>query len=560
MTGDNAPAAGAQTTPTSIPLQLCIGGLDKSRTSELDIAVREHTERLPAFAAAGATSHETYVRWNMIEPERGKFDFTFFDRLLEIREKNNIRWVPFLIAGSAYTLPPWFYKGPDHSGYVCLEHGEQSDIQSLWNPRLRPHVQRVIENFCKHYAGDRRIESVLLGITGNYGESIYPASGLDWTADAHGPYHTHYGWWAGDKDAVASFRKYAAKQYPDLKALNRDWGTTFTAVTEMKPRLPQDWPTSAARQHQSLWYLDSMNEWADFWMRTAKKELPDTDVYLVVGGHAPPHHGFDISAQAELAARAGCGLRVTNESDSYKDNYAITRMVVSACRLYGTFFSIEPAGLVTEKGIAARVFNASASGAKNLHWYDGNLFTSAPSEQKWAECRRYATQRDPVLDVAVFYPRRWMNLRADPELIGMYDDFVRLRNAFDYDYIDERMIESGRIKPGTYKALFLRDDFVEDEVTSRAIEKVKQSGIAKEIITFRKWQLQSPKDTEMLADFSRRVHPEDDFTTGLYFSRFKDGSLLFLNQRDTPVDLSKTHPRMVKVRTMVEPYSIAEVR
>jgi len=116
------------------------------------------------------------------------------------------KWVPFLICGSPYSLPDWYYKKPGAQGYVCLEHGEESDVQSLWNPAMREHVAGFIKAFCDHYRDSGIIESILLGVTGNYGEAIYPVTGNDWTADVHGAYHTHPGFWAGDRYAVASFR------------------------------------------------------------------------------------------------------------------------------------------------------------------------------------------------------------------------------------------------------------------------------------------------------------------------------------------------------------------
>lgn len=546
---------------TSSPLEVCIGGLDKSRVTELPNAVKEHRDRLPAFVVAGATSHESYVRWSMIEPELRKFDFGFFDTLLAEHEKAGIRWVPFLIAGPAYTLPDWFYRGQDDRGYICLEHNERCDIQSLWSPRLRPHISRVVRAFGSQYNGDKRLESVLLGITGNYGESIYPASFMDWTQDLHGNYHSHPGWWAGDPSAIESWQEYLRKELREISGVNNVFGTTYTAFSDAKPRLPKDWPTSVALQHQTLWYQRSMDDWAKFWMQEAKAALPQTEVYLVVGGHAPNYQGMDISSQAEIAARLGCGLRVTNEADNYGLNFSITRMVASACRLYGTFFSIEPAGLVTEKGIAARIFNSSSSGAKNLHWYDANLFTSAPSEMKWKELRLLAKKRDPIIDVAVFYPRRWMNVRDDTELGPMYEDFGGLRNAFDYDFVDERMILSGKIKPGQYKALVVREDFVEDEVATRALAMMTAMLPPSQVFRFKAGDADahSTGSAARVAEMAKRVKPQDDFAEKVYFSRFKDGTMLFLNQREEAVDLSKTHPRMIKQSTRVEPFSMVEI-
>ena len=133
--------------------------------------------------------------------------------------------MPFLICGSAYSLPDWYYKKPGSQGYVCLEHGEQCDVESLWNPNFRPHVQRFIKAFCEHYRDSGVIESVLLGVSGNYGEAIYPVSGNDWTAKPHGNYHSHPGYWAGDPYAVKDFRAAMQQKYSQIDDLNKQIAT-----------------------------------------------------------------------------------------------------------------------------------------------------------------------------------------------------------------------------------------------------------------------------------------------------------------------------------------------
>jgi hypothetical protein len=549
------PAAAA-----AMPLQVCVGGLDRARVSELTTCVLESREALPRYASAGATSHEAYVRWSMIEPERGRFDYSYFDELLKLHKEAGIRWVPFLIAGPAYTLPQWFIGSPDDSGYVCLEHRERSMIQSLWNPRLRPHIQRVLRDFGKHYDGNPQVESVLLGITGNYGESIYPASGLDWTQDLNGPYHTHGGWWAADPDAIKSFQEYARKHYATIDALNKDWQTTVSSFAALEPALPKDRQSTTARMHLTRWYQESMNEWADFWMREAHGAMPRTDVYLVVGGHAADYLGLDISAQTKLAAARGCGIRMTNEGDDYGQNFACTRMVASACRLYGTFFSYEPAGTVTEVGVAGRVFNSAASGARCLHWYDGNLWTSPPTLAKWNKYRKFAIQGQPVIDVAVFYPRQWMNVRGDDHLGPMYADFAALRNATDYDYLDEQMIgELMKRKDNPFRYLIVRRDFADEKPAARLLEKLASWKGGPKLLHFDRGEVTGPTSATVLRRISETVHPNDGFAPGVYFTRFKDGRILFLNHSAQEVDLSKTHPRMVSQPTVVESYGLAQV-
>ncbi|MGI8905670.1 MAG: beta-galactosidase [Candidatus Sumerlaeaceae bacterium] len=546
---------------TSVPMQLCFGGGDHPTTGDVERKIEAEREFVKYLQRGKATSHETYVRWSMIEPAKGTFDFKFQDAILAVDQAAGLKWVPFIVLSPAYTLPDWFYHGPEDVGYVCLEHGKRSDIQTLWNPHLRPHIKRAYAAFGKHYAKNKSLESVLLGVSGNYGETLVPASNLDWTQDLHGPYHTHVGWWVGDDYAVADFRKRAIQEYKTVKALNRAWGTTFSKETDIRTQLPPQWPTTAARQFQAEWMLDSMTEYADFCMKTAKAALPKTDVYLVVGGHAPSYHGLDITAQTEAAAKRDCGIRITNEADPFQLNFPITRMVSSACRFYGTFFSYEPAGAISYKGVATRSFNATASGAKCLHWYENNVRETTRALEVWDRCRPLMRQREPVIDVAVFYPRRWMNLQGDEELVYMYQDFGAVRAATDYDFLDERLLNtfsSGKLKP--YKYLLVREDTVADEISSRAVTRFLRRKDAPKGIFFMRGQPQAPDAHGWLQGIAKTVHPNDDYTSGIYHARFTDGSLLFLSELDVEADLSKTHPQMVKNTTVLRPREMLEVR
>lgn len=156
--------------------QVTIGGFDIGTAEELPGVLEKLKQQLPRMKAAGVTSHETYVRWNLVEKTPGKFDFSLYDQIAKLDESFGIKWVPFLIIGPGYAIPDWFHSSEDSVKYVCLEHGEQSSVESLWNPHLRGRVSRFIKEFADHYKPMGVIESVLLGITGNYGEAIYPAT------------------------------------------------------------------------------------------------------------------------------------------------------------------------------------------------------------------------------------------------------------------------------------------------------------------------------------------------------------------------------------------------
>ena len=60
---------------------------------------------------------------------------------------NDLKWVPFLILGPAYSTPDWFSAGKDHYPCRCLEHGFDNQVESRWNPNLPKWIDRFIAEF-----------------------------------------------------------------------------------------------------------------------------------------------------------------------------------------------------------------------------------------------------------------------------------------------------------------------------------------------------------------------------------------------------------------------------
>lgn len=423
------------------------------------------------YRRLGVTSIESYVTWESCEGKgKDQWDWSRWDTQVRNLKKTRLKWVPFLILSPAYSTPNWFRESSDHVPCACLEHGTKSKIESLWNPNLPKYIDRFIGEFAKRYKNAGVIESVLLGIQGDFGEAIYSVTGGGWTFNIPGEYHNHPGFWCNDPYALTSFREWLSNRYSTVNALNTAWGTSFTSFNAA------DFPVRGEAQikafRQSLvsgsatdrrkwldfvqWYRESMTKWADFWMATTRKYFPKTEIYLCTGGDAPPEHGSDFAAQCKVAAKYKAGVRITNEGSNYQSNFVMTRWVAAAGKHYGAFYGFEPAGLEDENGVAVRIYNATASGAKQLHDYIPNIVNNPKSTENQQKYLKFLKKREPQVDVALFYPNTHMTLQWG----GFFDKARALRDIIDYDFVDEGMIRDGALK--RYKALvMLHGDYIE---------------------------------------------------------------------------------------------------
>lgn len=374
---------------------------------QLDLGCNATPAEAALYRMLGFTCVESYVTWQTVEDGgEGQWDWSRWDQQVEILRSAGLKWAPLLVCGPAYSLPKWFRDSNRSLPYVCLEHGERSKIQSLWDPAFRPWVDRFLAEFAQRYRDRGILELVRLGVTGIYGETLYPSGpSTGWIFTVPGLFHNHTGWWAGDPLAVESFRQAMRQQYGEIGALNRAWGTTHAAFDAVRPLLPQNQPSNRARLDFTHWYLASMTEFSAFWDATARKHFPNTPIYQSLGGAGEPILGADFTAQIQAAAPSGLCVRVTNEASDYSRNFAVTREVVTAARAFGLDFGTEPASHVSGPGNVARIYNATASGATHLFCYRGNILQDRESLALFREFAPQLQRREPVVQAALYLPK-----------------------------------------------------------------------------------------------------------------------------------------------------------
>ncbi len=404
--------------------------------------------KLDLLKSLGVTSIQTYIFWNKVEKTPGVMDWSEYDADVALFQKHGIRWVPFVIAGPWYVTPEFIRADPQIVKLRCLEHGRDSAIPSIWCARLREYVRAYLQKFAEHYRPMDVLESVNLGISGDYGEAIYSVVG-NWP----GEYHSHGGYWCGDPLAAADFRKAMAALYPGgVAALNKAWGSQFSKFDDLSPFLPERAPSERAWQEELRWYRAAMTAHADFWMKTAREFFPDTEIYLCTGGDMAPEHGSDFVAQAKVAAKYGGGIRITNESSSFPMNVRLTRMVDAAGRFYGAYFGHEPASAVTPAGMLGRLFNAVTAGARQIFLYNTpELIGEADGKPVPGEGGRHHKEYGgflktvvPVVDVGFYHPNppareSWAARQEFSDMVS------RIRRFIDYDFVDDQMIRDGAL-------------------------------------------------------------------------------------------------------------------
>ncbi|NOY69446.1 MAG: family 14 glycosylhydrolase [Deltaproteobacteria bacterium] len=485
---------------------------------------------------AGITALQSYVTWAEIEKIKGRPDFSTYDPLVERLSAHGLKWVPFLIAGPNYATPSWFHRSSKSLYAVCLEHGRQSKIQSIWNPRLPIHIKYFIQLFAEHYNSPDLFDTILLGVSGNWGEAIFPAFG-----GFHPNFHAHPGWWCGDTFALSDFRQHVMDKYGGIQVVNQLWETSFTKFSDITfpavnsstsadmadlliRHIPQNlrpffsfgnsmwtkWIGPAAerlmekfkrtaentpdigRLHYRLdftrWYRDAMTRWAEFWLKTAREYFPENDIQLVTGGESSPESGADFSGQAAAAASVGGGIRITNQNDDYAQSFILTRLAASACKNYRASFSTEEAGVNHAYGVTMRIFDGITTGVSGLYFkglmgcghtpcgkqgYDiGKLTAGAENLRKYTAI---LSMPPPLIKVAVFYPDTDVMVRPETRK-KVWHRCRKLRRLIDFDMIDERMVMDGHILNYSF-LLVLEGEWITSGALSRIASWVKTGGI-----------------------------------------------------------------------------------
>lgn len=431
-------------------------------------------EQLRKLKEDGVTSVQIYCHWNRFEPdERGVFSFDYYDEMVNEIKEAGLKFLPFLLLGPRYSAPDWWLAEPGHAGMICLEHGKECPVESIWNPAFRKEIERVYKAFADHYLAMDVLESVQLGINGDYGEAIMPVVG-NWP----GAYHTHRGFWCAGEDAKESFREYLKLHFETLEKLNERWNTHYSTWQEVVPFLKEFRPSLVSYLDFLDWYHASMTEYSDFCLKVAKDVFKDVPVYLCTGGIEEPEHASSFAEQAKVAAKNQCGVRLTNEGNNFFENFYLTIHMQSACEFYGAFLGLEPVGPILPEGVAVRTYGSVAYGDRQIFHYYSNLHEQKTGVNAGQIVKKYEDmigERSLDRKITIFWPiiDSWAKSAQVSDNIRLA--ISEIRKSYDLNVADEKMILDGCLKDT--KVLVLLDTQISTKEALLAVAKwVKDGG------------------------------------------------------------------------------------
>ncbi|MBI2841776.1 MAG: beta-galactosidase [Armatimonadetes bacterium] len=383
-------------------VKIVFSSVEPRNIRDIPRALAEIRALAPMVKILGATSLETYVRWDLVEPLRGVWDWSFYDRVADILRENGLRWSPRLVTGDAQSIPAWFAKSATSA---CTEDRKECWNQPVWNPQLSESIERFISQFALRYGVGSLIESVSVGYDGCFQEG--PLEAL------------------GKGDHEGSFR----------------------------------------------WDRGLMTRYAAVWLSAVRRLLPRTSLYFCINGQGAATEGYDVSAVCKIAADYDAGVQIEKEGSDYGRSFAETRLIASAARHYGAYYAFGPAGVVTADGLTARIYNNITAGTSAIHVRYPNVLTEAGGSAAWSSSYQLlgadGARRPPV---AVLLSQSTLSLHPG----NFCEKAALLRDAFEFDIVDESMIRDGALQ--RYEVLLLVDGAVIDNGDAQRIVEWMRSG------------------------------------------------------------------------------------
>jgi beta-galactosidase len=145
--------------------------------------------------------------WSLFEPQEGKFEFAWMDRIMDAMQKAGIK---VILGTPTYSIPAWLYTiHPEIlADYINDAHAHYGIRQNMdiTNPAFRFYAERIIRKMMEHYAK----HPAIIGYQVDNETTTYGAS---------------------NHDFFVGFLNYMKNKYINTDTLNKRWGLQYWGMT-----------------------------------------------------------------------------------------------------------------------------------------------------------------------------------------------------------------------------------------------------------------------------------------------------------------------------------------
>jgi beta-galactosidase len=221
--------------------------------------------------------------WSKWEPEDGRFEFAWMDRIIDRLARAHIR---VIMGTPTYSIPPWMFK--EHPQILVTRLGGQKATygirqnMDITNPDFLRYAERVIRKIAEHYRNNPAV----------IGYQIDNETTSNGTA---GP------------NVQAAFVRYLQQKFSSVERLNKIWGLVYWGQSlhdwsEVPPRdgiLNPGWKLEWDR------YQDSLTTNYLAWQASLVREYLRPDQFITQdfgGATRPDANEYAISKSLDIAA------------------------------------------------------------------------------------------------------------------------------------------------------------------------------------------------------------------------------------------------------------------
>ena len=415
----------------------------------------------------GLVADEDYVAWGAVERAPGVWDWQQHDAMEKALHAAGLRYVVY----DWVHFPPVWLRDQEKDKRTlmkCLEHGEEANYLSIFDPRTIQWYDHFYKNLHDHF-GDR-IDDVYACILGPYGEGNYPLREDSWVKMGH----CHEGYWCGDEYGIKAFQTAMRKEYGSVRKFNRAWGSDYKSFDDVRPPkelndekfvpAPAAFPTPQDKRRWLdfiTWYHQAIIDFAGESLKAVLKYFPANKVRTKPGGSAGGVNPLFFGTYCPGYAKMAAPYKVVLQPADCQGAVFADKWMGTAYQFYGVKECTEPAGGLDAKTFVRRMFSDASCGAAQHFTYE--FETHAPDIQKYVNLY---TGKSGDTEIALYCPTTLYRLGEN--LKPTLGAAALLRDICEFDVLDELLITDGALTPKRYKTLIIfQGDMIDEPILKK---------------------------------------------------------------------------------------------